>query len=539
MIGKVEMFYGFHLNSFSLLPELFLGGTLFQLAFFVLCTSYQRKYGFVISTKAIFNVVSLILLFTLFLIFNTDLCFFVTFAGPSFLINDFLAYFVKIVICVFSLIFLILGSYSANTSTFSNYFEYLSLTVVAMLGLFLLCSANDLLTAYLAIELQSISFYLMSGFFKKSSYSIESGLKYFITGALSSAFFLFGSSILYGVFGSISLPDYQMFLGIVDDQKAIEEFYLFTELMYYTTEDIYWRSCADYPYNEFADQSSFFCFGLSLIFISLFIKLSVAPFHFWSIDVYEGSPNITTMFFTLLPKISLFVFLTRVCYSSFYTVFVDYFQFIFFFFAVFSVLIGALGGLEQRKMKSLIAYSSVGHTGYLLLSFSTGSLEGVYILFYYLVIYMVSIACFWSVYFLLELRKSNYKLKQNKELGDFALLYRSNPALAAVLSISFFSMAGIPPLVGFLTKLGVFLTVIQASYYVLAFFAILFSVISTFYYIRFIKILYFENVKVGKLYKPIKSQVSFLGSFLSISLILLCCNPSLIYLCFMKASLMF
>ena len=539
MIGKVEMFYGFHLNTFSLLPEFFLGGTLFQLAFFVLCTSYQRKYGFVISTKAIFNVVSLILLFTLFLICNTDLCFFVTFVGPSFLINDFLAYFVKIIICIFSLIFLILGSYSSNTSSFSNYFEYLSLIVVALLGLLFLCSANDLLTAYLAIELQSISFYLMSGFFKKSSYSIESGLKYFITGALSSAFFLFGSSMLYGVFGSINLPDYQMFLSIVDDQQAIEEFYLFTELMYYTTEDIYWRSCADYPYNEFADQSHFFCLGLSLIFVSLFIKLSVAPFHFWSIDVYEGSPNITTMFFTLLPKISLFVFLTRICYSSFYTVFVNDFQLIFFFFAVFSVLIGALGGLEQRKMKSLIAYSSVGHTGYLLLSFSTGSLEGVYILFYYLVIYMVSIACFWSVYFLLDLQKSNYKSKKNKELGDFALLYKSNPALAVVLSVSFFSMAGIPPLVGFLTKLGVFLTVVQASYYVLAFFAILFSVISTFYYIRFIKILYFENVKVGKLYKPIKSQVSFLGAFLSISLVLLCCNPSLVYLCFMKASLMF
>jgi hypothetical protein len=241
---------------------------------------------------------------------------------------------------------------------------------------------------------------------------------------------------------------------------------------------------------------NFVSIGFFLICVSLFIKLSIAPFHFWSLDVYEGSPNTTTVFFATLPKISLFVLLMRLCYVSFYQIFVDDFQIYFFALAVLSIFVGSLGGLEQRKLKTLLAYSSISHTGYLLLAFSTGNSEGIQMMFYYLAIYMISGLTFWGVYLFLINKDDVYFNKNNKELGDLVLLKESNPMLAFVLTMTLFSLAGIPPLVGFLIKIGVFSVAVNSSAYLVSLISILLTVISTFYYIRFIKILYFENTLV-------------------------------------------
>ena len=243
-------------------------------------------------------------------------------------------------------------------------------------------------------------------------------------------------------------------------------------------------------------------------------------------------------FFAVVPKMALFVLLMRLCYVSFYQIFMDNFQIYFFLLAVLSVFVGSLGGLEQRKLKTLLAYSSISHTGYLLLSFSTGNLEGMQMMFYYLIIYMISGLAFWSVYLFLRQKRNSYFNKSNKELGDLVLLNESNPMLALVLAITLFSMAGIPPIVGFLAKIGIFLVVIKSSAYLVATLSILFSVISTFYYIRFIKILYFENTLVGKLYLPITTQKSLLISVLALLLIILCMDPTIIYLLFYKATLL-
>jgi len=547
-----------------------------------------------------------------------------------------------------------------------------------------LCSSNDLITAYLSIELQSVAFYIMSAFKRNSSYSIESGLKYFIIGSLSSALFLFGSSLIYGCLGSLSFDDLQMFLslffvshtqeflhvydsifcasekvlslnefifscaynlglsknflnsylisledsemmmcaifpipdfdGLIDwsnehngpdsvssgmpnrflevyfPQTAEERF--FYNLVTYqalvnstlatlpgvTTfpmpdiESKYFSICQDYDFlnSSLFDSTSsnnslslvneiFNCYqetnlvssigasslnldlvsiGFILICISLFIKLSIAPFHFWSLDVYEGSPNITTFFFSVVPKIGLLILLMRLCYVSFYPIFIDNYQIYFFLFSVLSIFVGSFGGLEQRKLKTLLAYSSVSHTGYLLLSFSTGNLEGMQMMFYYLVIYMISSLCFWAVYLFLRQKRNFYFNKSNRELGDLVLLKESNPMLALVLAITLFSIAGIPPIVGFLAKIGIFLVVVKSSAYLVAVLSILFSVVSTFYYIRLVKILYFENILVGKLYLPIDTQKSLLISVLSLSLIILCIDPTIIYLLFVKATLL-
>ena len=283
---------------------------------------------------------------------------------------------------------------------------------------------------------------------------------------------------------------------------------------------------------------NFVSVGFFLICVSLFIKLSIFPFHFWSLDVYEGSPNSTTFFFAVVPKIGLFVLLVRLCYVSFYQIFITDFQIYFFIVAGLSILVGSLGGIEQRKVKTLLAYSSISHTGYLLLSFSTGNFEGIQMMFYYLSVYMISGLTIWAVYLFLTNKNYIYFNKNNKELGDLVLLKQSNPMLAFILTIALFSLAGIPPLVGFLIKLGVFSTVVKSSAYLISLISIGLTVISTFYYIRLIKILYFENTLVGKLYIPIDTQKALLISILSLLLIVLCLDPTLIYLLFYKATLL-
>ena len=675
---ELELFQIYHLKEMSLSAELFLSCSILQFTFYAISTAYQRKAGFVILNQQVYYIGSLLIILSSFLLLNEDLLIMNSFTSNNFIINDYFGFITKLTICLTSIMFLTIINVSFRDEPIQNNFEYAILITISILGLLLLCSSNDLITAYLAIELQSVAFYIMATFKRNSSYSIESGLKYFIIGALSSAFFLFGSSIIYGCMGSLSFDDLRMFFSLLFSTKVeasdwyaslVPDFLfsnpvysivaLFVPLLdnliginldfdflytypqnysYYDTNSdslVDW-CCAQEIYSSkfskmnldpvvstfsifdsFIDSSTFYLMegqlniydralllaqydffssyvtrsflsyniwidllnsnqlnlnenlailkqilvyyndsesigaiqnitslnlelvsiGFILICISILIKLAVAPFHFWSLDVYEGSPNTTTFFFAVVPKIGLFVLLMRLCYVSFYQIF-DSYQTFFFLLSVLSVFVGALGGLEQRKLKTLLAYSSIGHTGYLLLSFSTGNVEGMQMMFYYLAIYMISGLCFWSVYLFLRQKRNFYFNKSNKELGDLVLLKESNPMLALILAITLFSIAGIPPIVGFLAKIGIFMTVVKSSAYLVAVLSILFSVISTFYYIRLIKVLYFENTLVGKLYIPITTQKALLISVLALSLIVLCLDPTILYLVFYKATLL-
>lgn len=748
----------FNLSEISLTTEIFLSCSILQLTFYAISTTTQRKYGFVLLSTQIYSIGALILFFSIFLISNEDLLLTGSLSANNSIVNDYLSYITKLVICITSFLYILILKISSEDEPIQHNFEYVVLILVSVLGSLLICSSNDLLTAYLSIELQSVSFYLMAAFKKNSSYSIESGLKYFIIGSLSSAFFLFGSSIIYGCTGSLNFNDLKIFYSLLNvNPTAYEEnayFYLTSKL---STYDLYYNFCLknehilylsvlfftnveelymkfdllnfyyhkrmwipqvldkslvswifekneknnvlfeEYPiiksvymdhaayyesnekiftkfifdrakfmnslpgwvaisdmniymnrvhYREmgrpdliaiggftlgnmgtlvdfysvwdnpltnsyFASVSSLestnilkhelylentflnykvniepqlktlfsnvdnslinssfnflnniwyhtnlsfndfihiagnsmvslnlISIGFILVCISLFIKLALAPFHFWSLDVYEGSPNYTTAFFAIVPKIAIFVLLFRICYLSFFDCFYHQWQTSFFLISLISIFVGSVGGLEQRKLKTLMAYSSINHTGYLMLAFSSGSVEGVLMMFYYLTIFMISGLCFWSVYLFLKPKRDNYLRKHNRELGDLVLLRDSNPMLAFILAITLFSLAGIPPLVGFLAKIGIFLSAMGSSAYLVSVVSVLLSVISTFYYIRIIKILYFENVLVGKLYHPISTNKSLLISILSLMLILLCVNPTLLYLLFIKAGLL-
>lgn len=203
--------------------------------------------------------------------------------------------------------------------------------------------------------------------------------------------------------------------------------------------------------------------GLILILFSLLIKLALAPFHLWLLDVYEGSPTSSTIFFAILTKLSIFTLLVRLCYISFFDI-KNCWQFYSLFIGVFSIFIGSFGGLRQRKLKTLLAYSSISSLGYTLFAFSTCTFVGIQMFLFYIIIYMISASCFWFVYLSLRLKDRIYLTKYSKELGDLVLLRKSNSSLAFIFLISVFSTAGIPPMVGFLAKMNIFLAILDISF---------------------------------------------------------------------------
>jgi NADH-quinone oxidoreductase subunit N len=230
------------------------------------------------------------------------------------------------------------------------------------------------------------------------------------------------------------------------------------------------------------------------------------------------------------------VLLIRLCYQSFFSL-KSCWQFYSLWIGIFSIFVGSFGGLKQRRLKTLLAYSSTSHMGYALIAFSTSTFIGIQMFLFYMFIYMVSGLSIWYIILLLRLKKKNFENKYNKELSDLALLKKSNAALAFSLSLTMFSIAGIPPLIGFLAKMNVFLSVVGISFYFIALASILCSVVSTFYYIRIIKVLYFENLLVGKLYYPIKTTKTVILSVLIFSLVFFFFNPTILYLVNYKAIL--
>lgn len=379
-----------------------------------------------------------------------------------------------------------------------NSFEYVILLLLSLFGAALMSSSNDLLTAYLAIEVQSLSFYLLASFKKNSAFSINAGLKYFILGALGSSTFLFGASLIYGVTGTTNFEQFHN---------------LYAHEYTHLTHSL--------------ETTPVLQFGLVLVLASLFFKLAIAPFHIWSPDVYEGSVSSSTFFFSVIPKLGLFVLIVRLFHHSF-EVFVDKFRYLLVFSAVLSIFTGSFGGLDQKRLKTLLAYSSIGHMGFALLAFSSGVAEGVQVMYGYLLVYMLSGISLWAIFFSTKMKYATDK--HSKELSDFSSLTKSNNVLAVFLVVVFLSLAGFPPFVGFYAKMSVFTAAVEASMYFVTIFAILCSVVSTYYYIRIIKISYFEQTTAGNLYLPLNRSLALIittGCFLIVWLFI---NPNTLYL---------
>ena len=787
------------IQELTFLPEYFLITAIFCLTLFGLfslktVTNDHKHFSvrFQYNNQIIFLSVFVLICYLILVYQQINLAELTLTSFNNSIINDSLAIVSKFIIGFSSICYLLFITQYLKDQKLSN-FEYCIILLTSIFGFFLLCCANDFITVYLAIELQGLAFYVLAAFKKSSNFSIESGVKYFVLGSLSTAFFLLGVTFVYGFSGSLFLTDLNdffiwvfstnsFFLSFESISKALENFQIkasgtvnlstpdlqvisdsltllksksclpildfeflkptsqyfsteinlfntvsekmfetyfqmnFTECMHkdqlkfnyimsslchfiiendlqnasvelpfglldtqFTQHDFvnfkdnllqanYYEDIGVEKFNDFSIENlklqnqslnlsklksslsvdkcfvdvyellkccyfsecifsivqfseylklhdelftenilsdkfseafilipnkfalfvenfyninsgleqkdfidlqsymfsvinvlslnsfllefldvnsvknsamfdfSFIILGMIIILLSLLFKLALAPFHLWSPDVYEGSPTSSTFFFIVIAKLGIFVFLLRICYSSFYS-FISYWQFYSIAVATISIFIGAVAGLKQRKLKSLLTYSSINNMGFVLLAFSVGSFEGIQIKFYYLIVYIITSLCVFGIILNLKLKKKMYSEKQNRDLGDLALLQESNNVIAQNLAITLFSMAGLPPLVGFLAKLGVFKALTGVSLYFFSVINILFSVIATFYYLRIVKIIFFENLLVGNLYVTINSKKVFLINLLSFFLGFFFISPMFLYLYSYKITL--
>nr|AND50947.1 NADH dehydrogenase subunit 2 [Sphagnum squarrosum] len=350
-----------------------------------------------------------------------------------------------------------------------NAFESIVLILLSTRSMLLMISAYDLIAMYLAIELQSLCFYVIAALKRDSEFSTEAGLKYFILGAFSSGILLFGCSMIYG------------FTGVTNFEELAKIF-------------------AGYKITLFGAQSSGIFMGILFIAVGFLFKITAVPFHMWAPDVYEGSPTLVTAFFSIAPKISILANMVRVFIYSFYD---PTWQQLFFFCSIASMILGALAAMAQNKVKRLLAYSSIGHVGYLFIGFSCGTIEGIQSLLIGVFIYVLMTINVFAI--VLALRKNRFKY-----IADLGALAKTNPILAITLSITMFSYAGIPPLAGFCSKFYLFFAALGCGAYLLALIGVVTSVISCFYYIRFVKIMYFDTPKTWILYKPMDREKSLL-----------------------------
>jgi NADH-quinone oxidoreductase subunit N len=375
----------------------------------------------------------------------------------------------------------------------------------------LLISSNDFVSVYLAIEMQALAFYILAAFKKKSVYSTESGLKYFILGAFSSGLLLFSFSLIYGVLGTTNL----------------------TEIRYFCLDD-------SFVGNELVKVGLIFLVGAFLF------KVAAFPFHMWSPDVYEGAPTSTTIFFAVVPKLALVAVFLRIFNYSFFK-FGEIWSLIMVVSGVFSIVLGGFVAFKQDNLKRLLAYSGVGHVGFILLAFSTKSFTGVQVALFYSLIYILTSVLVWGGYIggmskqprrrgeelseVLEV-SLNHEVER-KSAGNVSMwsgMYSINPGLALAIGFGFFSLAGIPPLVGFSAKAFVFFSLINSSNYLGAMIGVLVSVVSASYYIGIIKTVYFEKDKNWLYYEGLGRSIGGVISLSSFLLVFLFFSPTIFVL---------
>jgi hypothetical protein len=370
-----------------------------------------------------------------------------------------------------------------------NNFEFSILIILTILGTLLLISSYDLIAMYLAIELQSFCSYILSAFKRNSEFSAEAGLKYFILGAFSSGFLLFGCSLIYGFTGTTNYEQIALLLVGVDHNYI---------------------------------NNNGIIIGTVFILISFLFKLSAAPFHLWAPDIYEGSPTIVTAFFAIVPKIGLLVFFLRLFFDSLYALFISW-QAILLIASVISMIVGSLGAIWQIKLKRLLAFSAIGHVGYMLIALCCCSIESIYALIFYSVIYIIMSISSFSL--LLMIRK-NENLKKIKYIEDLTIVAKTNPFIGICFAITFFSIAGVPPLAGFFSKMFLFFSAISQSAYFLSIIGILTSVISCFYYIRIVQVSYFDQQSAWITLKKVSKEISVLTSVVTLVLVVFFIHPN-------------
>jgi NADH-quinone oxidoreductase subunit N len=366
--------------------------------------------------------------------------------GGSFIVDDF-ARVLKILTLIGSAATILLANnYLAREK--QEKFEFSILILLSTIGMMMLISAADLIALYLGLELMSLALYVVAASNRDSARSTEAGLKYFVLGALSSGMLLYGASLIYGFTGTIT------FAGIA--QAA-------------------------------GHGGLGLTFGLVFLFAGFCFKVSAVPFHMWTPDVYEGAPTPVTAFFSAAPKVAAIAIFVRAPVTAFPAIAAQWQQIVVFV-AIASTVLGAFAAIGQNNIKRLMAYSSIGNMGFALIGLAAATPEGVQGVIVYMAIYLAMTLGSFAV--ILSMRR-NGELVEN--ISDLAGLARTSPGMAFFLAVMMFSLAGIPPLAGFFAKYFVFLAAIKAGLYALAVIGVLASVVGAYYYLRIVKVMYFDE----------------------------------------------
>lgn len=685
------------LLNYTLLPEFFLSlSCLYLLLHYSILLSSNNKKN---CTKSLINLAILILVFTFFLIQNTLESLNINNIYFYGFVIDYTSQFSKLIVIGLTIFCLLLYiNYFSIQKLYQ--FEYILILLISLVGITLLCSANDLFVAYLCIELQSLSFYVLTTLKKNSIFSVNAGLKYFILGAIASSLFLFGSSLLYGSLGNLNLEYIKFFIQVYGISKfeniifllkylklssvncffennlyyqnfQIDNYifnYFLTYFLYYFSYILHYNDlctyslkcylmfkeelsynifynfiditnikvlvlgykinnfflnetniyCEDLIYskvnfyldsliynfslfkfnfnsifmdyleffnifinsfislNFYSNIINFFCICLEpfiiefikeyvinalflnlekeynellnydyiiniiyhpiiveiaiiLIILSLFFKIASVPFNFWLPDIYEGSSSSITAFFSIVPKFSILIFFIRFLFCGLLDIF-EFLSYLILFSGSFSIVYGSINGIEERKFKSLLAYSSVSNMGYILFILSSNTKFSIQFSMCYIFIYMIAILCIWTLLFIFNSKKLIKINKYNKDLSNFSNFFKNNKIGALLFSFLLFSISGLPPFIGFLVKFSIFSVAIDSSLYFIALFNILTSVIATFYYLRLIKIMFFENPELKILHKQNNSFLYSLFIVFFLLLLILFLKPNLLYL---------
>ena len=445
------------------LPELVLLGAALSLLMFGVFRRGQSDSG-ITSLAVVFMGLALVFVFA---IPNSETTIF-----DGLLINDPFAKFMKSLVLIGAMLTLIMGYGYRKRGELVN-FEYPVLILFATLGMLLMISANNLMALYIGLELQSLSLYVIAAFDRDSRRSGEAGLKYFILGALSSGLLLYGCSLVYGFSGSTS------FEGIAS------------------------------ALNTIGADSIGLTIGMVFLCAGLAFKVSAVPFHMWTPDVYEGSPTPSTAFFAAAPKIAGVAIFIRVLVDPFADL-VAQWQQVVIAISVASMSLGTLAAIYQTNIKRLMAYSSIANIGYALVGLAAGTSDGVQSVIIYMSIYLIMIVGTFGC--ILSMRAHGQMME---DINDLAGLGRTNPLLAIALTALMFSFVGIPPLAGFFGKLYVFLAAINAGLYWLAVIGLLTSVVGAFYYLRIVKLMYFDEARES-FDSPIDKELVAVIAFCSI-----------------------
>ncbi len=366
-------------------------------------------------------------------------------------VSDAFSRFMKLLALIGSAVTLIMSLSFARQEKFDK-FEFPVLILLSTLGMMLMISANDMLTLYLGLELQSLAIYVLAAINRDSLRSTEAGLKYFVLGALSSGMLLYGISLVYGYTGNTGFEAIATALTGAERQLGL-------------------------------------VFGLVFVLAGLAFKISAVPFHMWTPDVYEGAPTPVTAFMAAAPKMAAMALTVRATMGAFEPIAADWQQIIVFV-SIASMALGSFAAIGQTNIKRLMAYSSIGHIGFALVGLASNSEAGVRGVAIYMLIYLAMTLGTFA--FILAMRRNDKNVEQIDELSG---LSATNPVMATILTILMFSLAGIPPLAGFWAKWYVFLAAINANLYALAVIGVLTSVVGAYYYLRIIKIMWFDEPK--------------------------------------------